>query len=954
MKRWGILSLFICCLLPLLAQQNVDVTSSFTGCWNNQEQVTHNADGTITYKATTWGGLVWWIGGDDWTEYSKIVFELASPAPCAVQPIISYNYNEWERKYHNAGVTDATLDLNPDKRHSVIQVAFQTAEEATITIRRIFLVKDNEPANDNEQDARMVINELMQSNIDCIMDDLKEFPDSWVELYNAGNASARLSQYSIGITPDASQAWHLPDMNVKAGIRVMIWCDKVANGLHTDFRLESGKGCAVYLFKDDILIDCIEGLKKQPAPNIAYGRQSDGDSVWNYQLTPTPGGANRGGTCSHDHILGQPLFSKQGCVVTGNGSLTLQLSIPDGQPEGTELRYTTDGTEPTRQSPVYTTPITVSGNTVIRARLFCQGWLSPRSTTHSYIFFPRQLTLPVVSIATDQRYLDDSSIGIFTNNDGNKRKDWRRPINIEYFEGADTESIINQLCETRVSGAASRGAQKKSMALYAHKRFGTKRFTHEFFPTQCPGLDDYKSLVLRNAGNDFDYLYMRDALAQRAMAEHADLDWQAWQPTIVYINGRYYGMLNLRERANENNVYTHYDGLEDIDLIENWGDLKEGTWEAFEDFRQFYEQPGHTLEEYEQWMDCGEFANLMIMNLYFNNLDFPGNNIVMWRPRTPITTGTGQQYSRWRWIAKDCDYTIGLYGQANASYNIFDWLYNPNYDNGANWGANNSSATLLFRQLMETEGFRNMFIDRCAVYLGTFLSYQNVRTLWDDMYAQISYEYPYHRNLINRWWPNYANELSNARSWLLQRQKPFLTHLGIQYGLGTVEHFTVTPQGNNGNAVPISFNGIPLEHGSMSGMYYAGRTVTLQGIAHEGRQVSSWKVQQFGGSSPGTRQFNGDMLSFVMPECQSIVITPVIGIDLAVNSPQHSSFNWTITGGRLYLASLTPGTHITLTDLQGRILVQATANGTDMVLPIRTPQVCLLHVGDSTAKIFCR
>ena len=32
--------------------------------------------------------------------------------------------------------------------------------------------------------AQLVINELMQSNIDCLMDDLKEFPDSWVELYN--------------------------------------------------------------------------------------------------------------------------------------------------------------------------------------------------------------------------------------------------------------------------------------------------------------------------------------------------------------------------------------------------------------------------------------------------------------------------------------------------------------------------------------------------------------------------------------------------------------------------------------------------------------------------------------------------------------------------------------------------------------------------------------------------
>ena len=30
--------------------------------------------------------------------------------------------------------------------------------------------------------AQLIINELMQSNIDCVMDDINEFPDSWVEL----------------------------------------------------------------------------------------------------------------------------------------------------------------------------------------------------------------------------------------------------------------------------------------------------------------------------------------------------------------------------------------------------------------------------------------------------------------------------------------------------------------------------------------------------------------------------------------------------------------------------------------------------------------------------------------------------------------------------------------------------------------------------------------------------
>ena len=500
----------------------------------------------------------------------------------------------------------------------------------------------------NQDSPGLVINELMQSNINCVMDDRNEFPDSWVELYNNSNVAVRLYKYKLGITPLAEEAWTLPAQTIQPGGHVLVYCDKEANGLHTPFRLESGKGCAVYLFQDEQLVDQVVDLPKQPAPNIAYGRKTDGSAEWGYQLEPTPKEANSGAVCDGGHILGTPAFSEPGRVLTGNHTLRVALTMPEGTPEDAIIRYTTDGSEPTAASMKYLVPFTLSSTRVIRAKAFCDGWLSPPSVTQSYIFFPRELTLPVVSIATDSKYLNNSKTGIFTNNDGQKRVDWRRPINIEFFFGEDAESSINQLCETRVAGAASRGAAKKSMAIYAHKRFGTKRFEYEFFPDQCPGLTNYKSLVLRNAGNDFDYLYMRDAVVQRTMASHADLDWQAWRPAIIYINGSYNGMLNIRERANDNNVATHYDELDDIDLIENWNDLKEGDKKNLNSFKAFYAEHGHTMAEYEEWMDCQEFINIMAMNLYFNNFDFPGNNIIMWRARNANPDAGKGRDGRWR------------------------------------------------------------------------------------------------------------------------------------------------------------------------------------------------------------------------------------------------------------------------------------------------------------------
>ena len=853
----------------------VDITDKFTGLWNNSERAVHNADGTITYTARQWGGLSYGVYGN-WSAYERVVFEFTKATTCDVQPIIGYNgAPDWERNYTRAGVTEAYIDLNPKYSSNVTQVALQTATNATLTIRRIYLVMgvqeppeyEPEETKPDEAGGRLVINELMQSNIDCLMDALKEFPDSWVELYNAGTGSVNLGNYRLGITPEAADAYQLPGKTIQPGEHAIVFCDKENKELHTHFRLESGKGGGVYLFKDGQPVDLLTDLPKQPAPNIAYGRETDGSDTWGYQLQPTPKAKNAGRVCDKDHLLGDPIFSDEGRVTTGTLSLRLSLTLPEGSPEGTEIRYTLDGSEPTPESTLYTAPLTVTKTSVVRARLFCEGWLSPRSVTQSYIRFSRKLTLPVVSIVTDERYLNDGRIGIFTNNNSDNRNNWRRPINIELFDSDSSQSQLNQLCETRVAGAASRGAQMKSMALYANKRFGTKRFTYEFFPDQKPGLSDFKSIVLRNAGNDFDYLYMRDAICQRTMASHTDLDWQAWRPAIVYINGQYHGMLNIRERANENNVYTNYDRLEDIDLIENWWDLKEGTWDNYNAFKEFYKQKGHTMAEYEEWMDCREFINLMAMNLYYNNYDFPGNNIIMWRPR--------EEGSRWRWIAKDADFTMGLYGDS-YNYKILRWLYNPKYDGNHDWGANSESATLLFRQLMEDPDFNREFIDRCAIYMGDFLNERGTWAVWEPMYQQIKFEYPYHRKLINEWWPNYSDEVSSARRWLSLRTAEFYSQLGSYYQLGSPIPLTINTATGGNPLSELVFNGVTLSESRFDGQFFSDRTITLQASATEGQQVSGWRVQQEDSSGSSVMQYEGSTLSLLMPSCSRLNIEPLL------------------------------------------------------------------------------
>ena len=115
------------------------------------------------------------------------------------------------------------------------------------------IAKSSNDARGN--DNSLVINELMQSNIDCWMDDLYEFPDSWVELYNSGTTNVELSNFSLGVTDKAEEAWKLPSQTVAPGHYVVVCCDNEGSKLHTPFRLESGKGCFVYLFRENAIID---------------------------------------------------------------------------------------------------------------------------------------------------------------------------------------------------------------------------------------------------------------------------------------------------------------------------------------------------------------------------------------------------------------------------------------------------------------------------------------------------------------------------------------------------------------------------------------------------------------------------------------------------------------------------------------------------------------------------
>ena len=745
--------------------------------------------------------------------------------------------------------------------------------------------------------AQLVINEIMQSNVECIMDDIKEFPDSWVELYNPTDADINLKDYKIGTKLKESKAWQLPDKTVAAKGFVIIYCDKEGkedNRLHADFRLESGKDGNLYLFKGSEVVDKLEAMAKMPAPDVAYGRKTDGADEWGYQLTATPGKANCGEICNAKHILGAPVFSQNGRVVVGSSTIKVELSLPEEAPEGAVIRYTTNGSEPTSSSTKYTSAINISSTKVIRAKVFCDGWLSPMSSAQSYIFHPRSMTVPIFSVQTNDKYLNDSKIGLFANNNSKEDKrlhDWRRPVNIEMFTAEGEESVFNQLSETRIQGGQSRSNALKSMVFYANKRFDPdhKQFQYEFFPDQKPGVKKFKSFSLRDGGNDFGDLYFRDLIIQRTMAKNVDLDWQAGHTAVLYINGEYMGMLNIRERSNEDNIYSNYNGLEDLDLLEIAHEkvdnvdqfieeLKEGTDDFYQAFKAFYSEKGHTLAEYEEWLDVNEYLNVIVMNFFYGNIDFPGNNLVFWRPNDDYTETDLPK--RFRVIVKDTDFGLGLYGRQN-SYNTFKLLYDPNSDSGSAW-AFTEPATRLLKNMLENPDILKMFIDKCCIFMGDFMNGKGTGETIDLIKAEAMEEFVAHRDKYNTWsWVGNRTEITNkfndAKKWAEGRPNYFYQHIGNQWNLGTPRTLTINK--TQKSDIEITFNDIKLSDKVFDGKYFKDRTISLSATAtEEGKTVTGWKV-----TGAINKEVQGSELTLQMPN-GNIAIEPIVGVGSGIET----------------------------------------------------------------------
>lgn len=691
--------------------------------------------------------------------------------------------------------------------------------------------------------SAIVINEVMQSNIDYLMVE-NDFPDSWVELYNNSPSSVNVGGWKIGVKEDIAKCYTLPSRTIPAYGYLVIYCDKENTGMHTDFRVDSGKG-SIYLYdQQDMLADMVT-LAKMPAPNVAYGRTSDGADEWYYEFQPTAGAANQGGGAAN--VLPQPIFNMTGGVLTSAPTDMLEITMPDGCPSDCKICFTLDGTEPTATStrgPRVLLPVTKT--MVVRAKIISTtGTAVPsRSVTQSFIFHPRTVTMPVVSLVTDNAYFYDTKTGILVSNINNGKPNymqkWRRPLNVEYFT-ADGVQVFNQLGETAVSGVSTRELPQKSLKIYANKRFDVKNYAWNdavagadgAFWSDKPQVRSVKSFVLRSGGNNSMSSRINDAVVQTLFGTHvSNIDWQAYQPVIVYLNGRYIGEFGMRERSDEDYVESNYNGLEDVELADETSYQQPEEGSLFATFHSSYHSKSSNYAMLEEQMDMENFINALACEMYGMNTDFPTNNVSMWRS-LPYLEGEKQKAERtatqrWRWIVKDVDrfgMSLPLYPR---SFDMFTYMFRPD---ALMYGGMQHFD--LYKKLDSFSDFRKRFAQTLCVYLADFLKPQVVTGVIDRMADQVRPEISATMSVYNGKTSDFNSGITSLKNTAEQRPDYLYSQMENYYNFGKLLPMTIYASDHE-----VTICDIPLTTGVFSGKYLSQLPLTLS----SGSDYKTWTM----------------------------------------------------------------------------------------------------------------
>lgn len=575
---------------------------------------------------------------------------------------------------------------------------------------------------------------------------------------------------------------------------------------------------------------------------------------------------------------------------------------PPTPQRGGEIRCTFDGSFPTQASEQITQSKQITQNTVVRCSEFVNG--QPADTTTQTYFINEKVTMPVVALTVNHHDMFDSTDGLYATgnltgggmgsmwggvggDDTNNEKCtepckaanfWREdelPVHVEFFENGSSTTEKTWEIDAGISiiGNYSRYKPKKSVAIKMdNDDYGDKVLKYSFFKTR-PEAKKMKSFNLRNNGNRFWTDYFGDPMLVSLM-EGTDVDYQRSLQVVVFYNGEYFGIHDLRERLNRSYVETNY-GIDSksINVVKNCANGDQGCVNGWApsgtngasstEFGQltnsitsgnFAGENNQSYAQIKEKLNVNSFAQYMIAEMYIHNGDWPNNNIRAW--------GSPQNGYPFKFMIFDVDhgygFTPGIMNFDTESQNMFQWvLGSATMDNGqgngqqtggqgqwpgmGGWGFGGGANTTIgnmLKKLLENPDFKRLFINQGCILLNDYLTYEKVQQaiqkqmemLPNSEQSRDQQRWPRNQAKYN-WSPEGADILRFAQN----RTETFRQELATYFGLQG--EATVSISANGGT---VLVDGMKLPSSSYQGKFFTGTQMQLQAVPAAGRVFSGW------------------------------------------------------------------------------------------------------------------
>ena len=697
--------------------------------------------------------------------------------------------------------------------------------------------------------GQVLINEYSASNLESTPDNYSKYED-WIELHNSGSSSVNIGGYYLSDRISSTTKWKIPSgVSISAGGYLVFWVsgrDEFTGGQHhTSFKFTQIKKNPEYVvFSDQFgaIIDSTQLSVTQLAHS--NGRTTNGASSWSVFTQPTPGNSNNSST-PYERYTENPVMSEAAGFYSASITLTISSNETNAQ-----IHYTTDGSEPTSSSLVYSSPLAISSTTVVKARsISSDPDILPGLINFNTYFINASHQLVVVSVATDSiEYLINGDKSII-------------PIgSFEYFNENGLRSSI-AYGEFNSHGQDSWVHDQRSIDFITRDEMGYSKVIKE----KLFALSDRKKfqrIIIRAAGDD-NYpgidssAHLRDMFVQTiAQKGNLNLDVRTAARCVMYVNGEYWGIYSLREKVDDPDYMKYYydQSRRYIEFIMTWG----WTWVEFGDSTSLM-QTWYDLYDYIVDNDMSNPANYdyvtsqydvtsltdyILVNSYVVCSDWLNYNVGWWRGRNPIGG-----HKKWGYILWDEDATFGHYYNYTGipeQTPYVDPCYPEQLDN---WWSDPEGHITILKNLRDNPDFDQYYVSRYIDLMNTTFSCDSMLALLDSLADLIDPEMQTH---INKWGGTYTKWKSNVqllRDFIIERCDVIPDGLNNCYNLtGPYDlELAVEPAGSG----KIGLNSLTLDQFPWNGSYYGGVEIKLSGIESDQNFVFDHWVVKTHTSTPG-------------------------------------------------------------------------------------------------------